>query len=64
MRQLQAIFRKKSQGARNPTHAHRHRPVEPALQRAEAELPTFCSIYDFFLIRLRHRQAGPISILQ
>jgi hypothetical protein len=64
MRQVQAIFRKKSEGARNPTHAHRHPGWKAALQGAEAELPTFCSIDDFFLIRLRHRQAGPISILQ
>jgi hypothetical protein len=37
---------------------------ELALHGAEAELPMFYSFDDFFLIRLRDRQAGPISIFQ
>jgi hypothetical protein len=64
MRQAQAIFRKKSRLSRNPGHTRRRRRVERALHGAEAELPLFYSVYDFFLIRLRHRRAGPISIFQ
>jgi hypothetical protein len=64
MRQAQAIFRKKSGDARNPTRPRHRRRVEPALHGAEAELPMFCSFDDFFLIRLRQRHAGPISIFQ
>jgi hypothetical protein len=64
MRQAQAIFRKKSPPSRNPEHARRCGWVERALHGAEAELPIFYSVDDLFLIRLRHRQAGPISILQ
>jgi hypothetical protein len=64
MWQAQAIFRKKSLISRNPPHAYQPHRVEPALHGAEAELPTICSVDDFFLIKLRHRQAGPISIFQ
>jgi hypothetical protein len=64
MWQAQAIFRKKSPVSRNPAHAYQPHRVESALHGAEAELPMFCSVDDFFLIKLRHRQAGPISIPQ
>jgi len=64
MRQARAIFRKNSEPIGNSAHAHQRRRPEPALHGAEAELPMFCSVDDFFLIKLRHLQAGPISILQ
>jgi hypothetical protein len=64
MWQAQAIFRKKSLVSRNPAHGHQHHRVEPALHGAEAELPIFYSIDDFFLIRLRRQLAGPISVFQ
>jgi hypothetical protein len=64
MWQARAIFRKESLIFRNLAHRHQRHRMEPALHGAEAELPMFCSINDFFLIRLRHRQAGPISVFQ
>jgi hypothetical protein len=64
MRQAQAIFRKKGAAIGIPKQGVRAPPAKSALHGAEADLPISYSFHDFFLIRLHHRQAGPISIFQ
>jgi hypothetical protein len=64
MRQDNATIAKKSAAIRNPAPGFRLIRLEPALHSAEAKLHTFWSAHEFILIRLRRRQAGPISVFQ
>ena len=61
-RQPQAIFAKKTRALGNLGNGPHVSQSPTASQRAKPKMPTFYSSYDFGLIRLHGRRAGPISI--
>jgi hypothetical protein len=64
MRHEHATLRKKIGAIRNAFDSRPSRPAKPAQHRANADLHHFWSTDEFILIRLRRRQAGPISAFQ